>query len=84
MFHSTSLILILLLVLTLPFSEIRICRLLSLEVPEIQIERNNNLMMEGDYKAAAYFGNDPGLRRASPIGGSKAICPKQKKRVPKK
>ncbi|RHZ53367.1 uncharacterized protein CDV56_102988 [Aspergillus thermomutatus] len=49
----------------------RICHLLPLEVPEIRIERNNGQWMEGDYKAAAYFKNDPFLHRASPIGESK-------------
>ncbi|GFF27458.1 hypothetical protein IFM61606_09961 [Aspergillus udagawae] len=49
----------------------RICQLLSLENPEFRIERNNGSWKEGDYNAAAYFNNDPFLRRASPIGESK-------------
>ncbi|GIC93297.1 uncharacterized protein Aud_009779 [Aspergillus udagawae] len=39
--------------------------------PEFRIERNNGSWKEGDYNAAAYFNNDPFLRRASPIGESK-------------
>ncbi|EAW20964.1 uncharacterized protein NFIA_114970 [Aspergillus fischeri NRRL 181] len=62
----------------------RICQLLSLEVPEIRIERNNGHMKEGDYKAAAYFGNDPFLRRASPIGESKGSMSEAKEACARK
>jgi hypothetical protein len=53
------------------FLGIGICQLLSLENPEFRIERTNGSWKEGDYNAAAYFNNDPFLRRASPIGESK-------------
>ncbi|KAI9372029.1 hypothetical protein BJX61DRAFT_534300 [Aspergillus egyptiacus] len=48
----------------------RICDLLSLERPEIRIDRVDGRLVEseGEYTAAAYFKTDPFLARAGAIG----------------
>lgn len=41
-------------------------------------------MKEDDYKAAAYFSNDPFLRRASPVGESKGSMSEAKEACARK
>lgn len=51
------------------------CEILSLQKPEIHIERPDGRLIEsaGEYIAAAYFQGDPFLTRAGPIGATKGF-----------
>lgn len=51
------------------------CQLLSLQRPEISVERTDGRLVEGEgeYSAAAYFQGDPFLTRAGAIGSIKGV-----------
>ncbi|KAJ9358204.1 hypothetical protein DTO280E4_5313 [Paecilomyces variotii] len=54
----------------------RSCNLLNLEYPEVEITQTDGRLIEnseGEYRAAAFFPNDPFLARVGPIGAIKQV-----------